>query len=278
MTVTTSATSELHPLAEQLTLRRYLAEIWRRRDFLLVVPRQDARARHMDNVLGQLWYVLNPALSILIYYLIFGKLLSGGRGVPHYVSYLTVGVMLFQVNQRTVIEGSMLIDRYRSLIRSIQFPRALLPLSTIIEQFTSFLPTVPLLYLVVVLDGAPIRWEMMLFPLTLVPLASVTAGMMLITARIGSVLPDLRSVLPHLFRLLMYVSGIIFSIDALVSDETLRIVMKANPIYGTLALSRWAIIQSPVDAWTLGTLAFWSTILPVVGFAYFRQGENGYGG
>ena len=274
---TPTSASGLHALEANLSSRQYLKDIWDRRDFLIVVPRQDARSKQMTNLLGQAWHLLNPALMILIYYFIFGIALDGNRGVENYVTYLTVGVLIFQLIQRTVVEASTAVHRHKGLIRSIQFPRALLPLSTIIEQLVAFLPTVLLLYVVALLDGVELRWAMLLFPLTLVPITLVNAGFSFMSARIGSTIPDLKDILPHLFRLLLYTSGVIFSIDNMIGSETVRLLMKANPVYLSIAISRWSMLGLALSNNEILALVAWCVVLPIVGFTAFRAGEHTYG-
>ena len=61
----------LRPVLARAPLRAYLSEIWERRAFLRTVPRNNLRAAHLDTVLGNIWHFVNPALSSLVYILIF---------------------------------------------------------------------------------------------------------------------------------------------------------------------------------------------------------------
>ena len=147
------AQDELFDLSAKSTLRRYMADIWERRAFAVVVPANDIRAQNMDTLLGQFWHLLNPLLMAAVYYLIFGVILDASRGVSNYLGFLIVGVFVFQLTQRVVQDGSITIDRNKSLIRSISFPRALLPLSSANAQSFAFVPALVVMVVVVGLSG-----------------------------------------------------------------------------------------------------------------------------
>ena len=270
--------NRLHHLRHKVSTRDYFGQIWERRDFLIVVPRQDARARQMTTALGQLWHLLNPALMIGVYYLIFGVLLAADRGIEHYVSFLTIGILMFQLVQKTVVDAATAIPRHIGLIRTVQFPRALLPLSTTVEHLVTFVPAGVLLFVVTWMDGSPFRWQMVLFPAIIVATTVTFSGGAFVTARLGSFIPDMRELLPHLFRILLYASGVLFSIDNMIGNTTIRAILKANPIHLFLSLGRWSMLGMPITMTTILASLAWMFVLPVIGFIFFRAGEHTYGG
>jgi teichoic acid transport system permease protein len=160
----------------------------------------------------------------------------------------------------------------------VQFPRALLPLASIIEHLVTFAPAMILLFVVTVLDGSGIRWHMLLFPLVVVLVVFAFSGGALISARLGSFVSGLRELLPHIFRLLMHASGVIFSIDGMIGNARLRSVLKANPIHIFISLGRWSMLGMSVSTGAIIGAAVWAVVLPIVGFLFFRAGEDTYGG
>ena len=77
----------------------YLREVWRRREFAVVVPAQDLRAQNMDTAWPAVAHLLNPALLVWVYFFIFGVVLDTRRGVDNFLGFLIVGVVLFHLTQ-----------------------------------------------------------------------------------------------------------------------------------------------------------------------------------
>jgi teichoic acid transport system permease protein len=255
----------------------YLREIWARREFADALARNDLRARHMNSFFGQLWHLINPALNILIYFLIFGVLLDARRNIDNYVSFLVVGVMFFRLCQNSVTTCANSITSNTGLIRSIQFPRALVPLSTIYESLLAFLPGLGLVMVVVVLDGAGPVWNWLALPLVMVVITMLNLGFGFTAARIGSTIPDLNQVLPHAFRILLYLSGVLFSVQNVVSNTTVQTLFALNPFYGVVAAARWSLMAEPMGRKAALALVVWAIGALIVGFHTFRRQEHRYG-
>lgn len=267
----------LYQLGTRLPLPSYLREVWRRRDFAIVVPLADLRARHMDTVFGQLWHLLNPALLVAVYFLIFGVILHTKRGIDHFLAFLTIGTMMFQFMQRTALDGASTIASNEGLLRSIQFPRVLLPLSALVFQVAAFVPALFVIIFVTLASGVTpeISW-LMLVPVLLL-LVAFNFGMVLVVSRLADRFRDIEQILPFFFRILMYVSGILFSVDHYVQSALGRKLWALNPVYSFISLARGALLGMPVGKIMWASVLAWSAVLLVGGFVFFRAAEQHYG-
>lgn len=267
----------LHDVGEREKTGAYLRSLWSRRDFALLVPIADLRARHMNTLLGQVWHVLNPLLMTAVYYFIFGVILKTDRGVDNFILFLTVGVFVYQFSQRSMMSGARAIRSNRGLIRSLQFPRALLVLTTIIEQALAFVPMILILILMALVTGEPasLRWFLLL------PLLGVQVffnlGGAFILARAADRFSDLLQVLPYVFRIMHYMAGVMFSVDRFVDSPRLRALFDFNPFYAFVTLARAPLLGDPVEPILLVTITVWSSVLVIAGFIIFRAGEHTYG-
>lgn len=270
-------TPELIELGARVPLRTYIREIRERLDFAVVVPAADLRALNMDTALGQLWHLLNPALLVGVYYLVFGVALKADRGADPYLAFLVVGILMFQLSSRIVQESSTAIPRNIGLLRTLQFPRAILPLSTAVGQTLAFVPSLGVIFVVSVALGAypTERWFLMVPIFVLHFLFALGGG--LVVARIGSQVQDLSQILPHVLRLAFYCSGILYSVDEFVSNEVLREVFVVNPFYAFITATRWSLLGHDMSSWTWASMALWGTVTPIAGLVYFRNAEHRYG-
>ena len=117
-------TSELSPVLGRPPVIPYCQELWNRRQLILAIPRNNLRAQNMHTLLGNFWYLLNPALQTLVYFFVFGLLFDADRGVPNYLCYLVIGVLTFNVIGQALTSASRCIANHQSLIRSLYFPKS----------------------------------------------------------------------------------------------------------------------------------------------------------
>lgn len=265
---------ELH---QTTSTRAYLKEIWDRRDFLWVVPVNDMRARNMDNLLGQVWLLLTPALMVAVYYVIFGVILQTSRGTGNFFAFLVVGLVIFRHSQRTMSDATSVIQRNVGLIKSIQFPRAMVVFAGVITQFLAFLPSILVIFAVLTVTGfgPNVRW--LLFPVVILAQLILNLGVSLVFARVGFSVRDVGNFMPHIFRLLLYASGTIFAVDRFIESETAVRWLAVNPMYDLLALARWVLMDLPVTSEQIYALIAWCVVLPIYGMWWFRRGERRYG-
>ncbi len=258
------AAGEAEAMAEEYGLRRigvrprlgvYLHDLWARRHFIRVLASANAYARNQKNYLGQLWAVINPILNALVYFLIFGLILQTDRGVENYVAFLTIGVFVFGFSSSAIMAGSRAITGNLGLIRSLHFPRAVLPLAVVFTELIALLPALAVLCGIVLLTGEPITLDWLLFPIVVFVQWLFNTGCALIVARLVAQVRDLQNVIPFILRFLRYASGVMFSISAYVGDSWIGVVMEFQPFALYLTLARSALLSEgapdPV-AWALG--------------------------
>ena len=274
-----TTTSHLTELGRRMPPGAYLRAIWNRREFAWAVPFNDLRAQNMDTVLGNLWHLLNPLMLVAVYWMVFDLILNvDDRGLPGipYVAFLSVGIFLFQYTQKSAIQGAKSIVANVGLIRSMQFPRAILPLSAVIKETVALMPALVMMLVVVLLSGiAPNP----LWPL-LVPLVAVQAlfnlGAAFYVARMTDHFRDLQNVLPYVFRLLFYLSGVIFPATHFVPQEYL-IFFDVNPLYSFVTVARDVILEGVFDPLRWLSVLAWTAAMLTTGFFYFRANEHRYG-
>ena len=269
--------SGLFAVGRPTPLAAYLRDLWRRRDYLLRVPVEDLRVQHAHTLLGNLWLLLNPALQVGVYLLVFGVLIELDRGVDDYLAFLTVGVFVFHQAQRTVTAGARSVVANVGLIRALRFPRAALPVGSAIGQLLSFAPVLAVMLIMTVAHGhsPDLRW--LALPGLLVALTAFGLGAGLAAARANHTYRDLENLLPFLFRLLFYLSGVLYSVDHFVDDDALRSLFALDPLYCLITAWRWALLGTDASGLVWAGTIGWPIVTLVGGFAAFRAREATYG-
>ncbi len=257
-------------------LRPYVAAMWSRRSYVWYVARSTLREKQMNSVLGNIWHLLNPLLQIAVYYVIFGVVLEVDRGVDNFITFLAIGTLAYTFCQRSTLSGAGSIVKNLGLVRAVEFPRAVLPFTSTLTETLSMLPSLLVIGVVAVVTGetpSP-RW------LLLIPVMGVLAvfnlGAALFAARATSVVRDVEQILPFVFRILLYASGVLFS-AAEFAEGSYRWFFTLNPVYAFLTIARWTILGSDVSLSLLLSAGIWTVVLTVTGFLWFRAGEASYG-
>ncbi|PJI94265.1 ABC transporter permease [Luteimicrobium subarcticum] len=269
----------LRPFGERQSLREYSVELWRRRSFLWTLAKSRSYNRNQDNYLGQMWSVLNPLFLAGVYYLIFGVLLKTTHGVDNFVGFLVIGVFTFSFVSTSMTSGAGSVSNSLSLVRSLRFPRAVLPLSVTVAELVTFGSTVAVMLFLVLLSGERPTWSWF----GVVPafgLAFVfVSGVAMMLSRMVASARDLRNLIPVGIRFIRYFSGVFFSIDAYVVDKGFwGQVMLYQPVAVYLNLARSALLEefdSSMTLWLAG--AGWALLAVVVGYVVFWRGEEQYG-
>ena len=268
---------ELRDAHESERLGPYLREVIDRRSYIWYVAKQELRIRQALNVLGNLWNLLNPILTITVYYLIFGLLLNTTRGVDNFLLFLTIGLFIFQFTQKSTTEGAKSIVGNKGLLKGVSFPRVILPVtSTVTELLASLSPFALMLVLALVTGQSPL-WSWLALPVIIGVQFTFNLGAAMVAARMTTQFRDTTQILPFFFRLLLYASGVIYSVDAYVDDSpALKVLFTLNPMYCFLTAVRWSVMGTSLDITLMISGVVWSILLCTGGFFWFRAAEASY--
>ena len=268
----------LVPAGRPLPLGAYLQELWLRRDFMIRVPLEELRAQNAHTLLGGIWLILNPLLQVGVYFLVFGVIMPIDRGVDDYLVFLTIGVFVFFYSQRVISEAARSVVVNLGLIRTLRFPRATLPLSATVGQTMAFFPALTVMAAVVVAHGIWPHPRWLLIPALLVLQSAFSLGAGFLAARYNHAYRDLENLLPFVFRLAFYVSGVLYSVDHYIDSTLGRAVFLANPFYCFVTVWRWVLAGTPAAGEVWVATGVWSTVTLLAGFTLFRARETTYGG
>lgn len=276
----------LEPMGVRPSLRAYILSTWRQRQFVRSLAISRAYVENQNNYLGQLWAVLNPTLNAAVYVIIFGVILEAGRGLENTIAFIVIGTFLFRFFNESVTSGARAVSGNMNLVRSLHFPRSVLPLSEVMSQLASMLPTIVVMIGFTLTSGLfpnnePIeitaRWLLLVPAIGL--LTMFNAGVAFMVARWAAMVPDLLNTVPFVLRLLMYASGVLFPISNYFRGG-LSAILDFQPIAVYLNLARQALMNEPtipLDPWQWVAGVAWALGTFVVGFIIFWRAEARYG-
>ena len=175
-----------------------LVEIWRSRELLIYLVRTEIKVKYKNSVLGLVWSMIAPAMTLAVYTVVFGVFLK--NGIPKFVIFLFSGLLLWNFFQTGVIAATGVVVNNAGLVKKVSFPREILALAAIGSAgvFLFFQICVMAIFMLV-LSNAPAWGLMWLLLVAFVPCVVLSAALALLLASINVYLRDTQ----HLIEVLV---------------------------------------------------------------------------
>ena len=215
-------------------------------DIILFKTWADLRSEVSRAYIGFLWWFLEPILYMGAFYLVFGLgLRMGGEG---FVYFLLCGLVPWKWFASTVGNGSKAIEAGAGMIHQVYLPKVVLPTIVVCINTVKFLMILSILVIFLVINGIEMSMPWIsLFPVVFCQFALVWS-LTSLGAAILPFVPDLRYVIDNGLLLLMFVSGVFFSIDSL--NEPIRSLLYLNPVAVLLDAYRTVLLDSNWPSWS----------------------------
>jgi teichoic acid transport system permease protein len=228
-TVYESTASGLPPL------RPYFTELRARRRFIWHLARTDLKAEHYDSAIGQLWVILDPLLLAAVYFLLrtVVKPIGTAANRNDIIAHLLWAVFVFTFVSNTMMAGARSLLNGRQLILNASFPRAALPLVSVIKGVFDFLPTLFIYFVFAFFLGQPFGAPLMFLPVIVVLLTIMTLGLGLLLAPIMVFYRDTGGFLPYATRIWLYVTPVLYFVVEI--PRSLLPYLRWNPLYPSFA-------------------------------------------
>lgn len=264
----------------RVPLNAYFRQLWHRRHFIIAESRAKVLGGNQRDYLGIAWMVIQPVLSALAFFFIFGVILQTSRGIENFLGFLLIGVFFFGFTTRVITACAGGIKANQAMIKAFTFPRASIPISVVVKEIMNFVPSVIVMTLMILVlpPSEVLTWRVVYVIPAFLLQVMFSLGVGFVVARLCHIIPDLVHLISILTRFWLYASGVFFSIDRFVTHEVMSAVMKANPMYGYLMAVRNSLlygVDTPLWMWL--NCAGWALLFFVSGFLFFYQGESTYG-
>jgi lipopolysaccharide transport system permease protein len=240
---------------------RPLKELPRHFDLISSLARREINVRYKGSVLGILWAVLTPVVTIATFTLIFAGIFGARFGTNgsgwEFALYLFCGVLPWTAFQEAVQLSSQKIVSQANLVKRVVFPLEILPVAqTLASLATQLFGTVALLVMALIIQRT-VRPTVLWLPVLLVPQLLATFGASWLVASLGVFLRDIVQGIALLLMVWMYLTPIIYP-ESIV-PERFRPLINANPFTHLVRSYRNIMLE--------GTMPDWRGLLYFTGFA-----------
>lgn len=260
----------------------YWKDLWNYRGLFYFLAWRDILVRYKQTVIGVLWSVVRPLLTIFVM-AFFGWFFKSDvpDGVPRLV-FVAAATLPWQFFASSFTETSNSLISNSNLLTKVYFPRLIVPASTVIVCLIDFLVSfIILIILMIIYQFAP-DIRILALPLFLI-LALITAtGTGLFIAALNVKYRDFRYLIPFVVQFGSYVSPIAFSSQQVYSNpdipQVLKYIYSCNPIVGVIDGFRWCILGGSTPLYSTGffiSIAI-SILFLFIGVRYFRKMERSF--
>jgi lipopolysaccharide transport system permease protein len=255
-----------------------LSEIWQYKDLLFRFARRDLVANYQQTILGPLWVLMQPILTMLVYWLVFTKIANiSTNKIPPLLFYLP-GIIVWSYYADCLNSTMNVFLQNASMFGKVYFPRLIVPLSGVLSHTVRML--VQLLLFVVIYvyylnttSGLSPTIHILLVPFLLLLTAAFSFGSGLIISVLTAKYRDLDYALQFLLRLFMFATPIVY--PASLVPAKYEFIFWLNPLTALIETFRTVCFSSGEIQWNylLICVAFVAVLLSI-GITLFKKREQ----
>ncbi|MGD9797109.1 MAG: ABC transporter permease [Acidimicrobiia bacterium] len=221
---------------------KHVATVWAYRELLVNLVRKELKVRYKNSVLGFVWSLLNPALYLAVFTIVFQVVL--GNGIPYFAIYLLSGLLAWNLFSASLAGATGSITGGASLVNKVYFPREILPLASVGANCVHFVLQAVVLLVAVALSPIEfdLAWLWLVVP-TLVVLIVLTSALAILLAAVNVYARDTQHLLELLLLAWFWMTPIVYQwglpAGKLASNDLPTWLLLLNPVVPvTLALQR----------------------------------------
>jgi len=249
-----------------------LSELWESRELLFFLTWRDIKVRYKQAVLGILWALISPFMTMVVFSLVFGRLAAiSSEGYPYPV-FLYAGLLPWQFFAAALNQSSQSVVMGRGILTKVYFPRLIFPIAAVGAHLVNFAIAFAILAGMMVFYHSPFG----LHTLAVVPLTLLTVlaalGVGILISALNTAYRDFRHLLPFLVQLWMFLSPVIYPVS--VVPERLQWILWLNPLTGIIDGYRYAVLGRALHWQSLGISVLSTCAVLSVGLVVFRRTER----
>ena len=261
----------------KVQLGQRLKDLWSNRELLMLLIRTELKVKYKNSVLGYLWSMLNPALVLTIYYVVFKIIARNNQ--PNFAIWLFAGLLVWNLFNVAAMSATTVVVGKAGIVKKVAFPRELLALSVVGVSLVLFAIQVVVLILALLLFGiSPDFTFVALIPLALVALVIFTGAVSIFLSAVNVYLRDTQHLTEVLLMAWFWGTPIVYSFGQISGQLAkyhhllwLKYVYLANPITPIVMTFQRAIYGQTQYSYTNGHVTTIYHVLPSWGVGTYAE-------
>jgi len=221
--------------------KNYWLDLWIFKDLFYILSWRDIKVRYKQTVIGTLWAILRPFLTMIVFTVVFGRVAGlKTEGNAPYALMVLAGLLPWQFFSTAFSSASDSLVTNANLLSKVYFPRLIVPASAVITSLIDFLISFVILIGMMIYYQYVPEWKILLIPVftLLAFIQSFAFGLYLSALNVKY--RDFRYVVPFIVQIGIYISPVGFSSSVI--PEKWKVYYYLNPIVSVIDGFRWCII------------------------------------
>ena len=253
-------------------------ELFQYKDLILLLFKRNYVTRYKQTILGPLWLILNPLITVTLYALVFGNLAGlSASGTPQFVFYLCSNA-LWSFFATSLTQTSNTFTANSAIMGKVYFPRLVMPISSVLTGLVDL--AIQLVLLVVIMIGYivsgyhfPIGILLLSVPLLIFQTGILALGCGVIIAALTTKYRDLAILVGFGVQLWMYATPVVYTSE-LIPEKYLYVYM-LNPMAPIIECWRKAVIGAGTFTWFFWGISWITTFFVLfAGVVLFSKVEK----
>jgi lipopolysaccharide transport system permease protein len=243
------------------------------RELFFQLVSRDIKIKYRRSILGYLWSVLNPLLTMIVLIMVFTNMFS--RGVDHFPVYLLIGQLLFNFMVISTSRSLTSVIEHASLLKKVYVPKYIFTLSTVTSELVTFFFSLGALLIVFIFTKVPFSPRILFIFIPIIEQYVFCIGLGLFLAQAAVFFRDIIYIWSVISTAWMYLSAIFYPVSVL-RGNLHYIITNFNPMYFYITMFRNFTIGGP----NMGSLelairgAVTAIIFLVLGIVSFSHNKN----
>jgi lipopolysaccharide transport system permease protein len=251
-----------------------LGDLWQYRELLFFLTWRDVKVRYKQTVLGALWALLQPLLTMVVFSFVFGKLAKLPSGGVPYPVFTFTALLPWQLFAFSLTNASNSLVGNQNLISKVYFPRLIVPIAAVLPGLVDFVISFIFLLAMLLFYGIPFSARMLTLPAFLLLAMSSAMAIGLWLSALNVQYRDVRYVVPFLATFWQYATPVGYS--STIVPERWRLLYSLNPMTGVVDGFRWALLGVEGSSSSIGISSVIVLVMLVGGLVYFKRMEAGF--
>lgn len=217
-------------------LKYRIRTLFKYKDLIKELVGRDLKLKYRRSMLGYVWSILNPLLTMFVLTIVFTNLL--GKGIANYPVFLLTGRTLYDFLKLSTTSAMKSVTGNASLLRKVYVPKYIFTLSKVTSCMVDMVFSLAALLIVMLVTGAKFHWTLLLTPLVIAQIYLFCCGLGFFLAQFNVFFRDIQHIYGVVLTAWLYLTPIMYDVEKL-PTQWLRVFIKVfNPLYYYVAQFR----------------------------------------
>jgi len=248
-----------------------IIDLWKYKDLLWLLVAKDVKVKYKRSIMGVLWSLLNPLLTMLILTIVFKELFR--FNIENFAAYVISGQVIFTFFSEATSLAMTSIYTSGQIMKKVYVPKAIFPISKILYSMVNTLFSIIAVLIVCLLTGVPITSAFFGSILTIAYVMIFSLGVGLILCSIAVFLRDIEHIYGVLLTAWMYATPVIYPAE--IMPDRFLFVLYCNPLYYFVTHFREGLLYQHIPSIELNLYCLvYSLVTLIVGVYVFNRQRN----